>query len=87
MSNILVKNPEDQLILLSLWTSVEPFLVGSSNKKVKTACGTVMSETQQPNFSLYCYYLFNFKAILCFKWSLHCTVIFAPKDTSPADQL
>ena len=104
-----------------------------------SACGTVISESQRPNFSLYCYYLLkewsrpsvsnvtsadvrlatpvardqfcdvigsrhefhlklrtdwapklfnetnetdplNLKAILCFNWSLHCTVVFASKD-------
>ena len=55
------------------------FLVGSSNKKVKSACGTVISESQRLNFRLYCYYFLNFKAILCFDWSLHCTVFFCPK--------
>ena len=34
MSNILFKNPDDQLIHRSLYTSVGPFLVGSSNTKV-----------------------------------------------------
>ena len=41
-------------------------------KKKSSACGTVISESQRPNFShLGCYFL-NFKVILCFNWSLHC---------------
>ena len=41
MSNILVKNPNDQLIYQSLETSNGSRLVGSSHKKVKSACGSV----------------------------------------------
>ena len=54
-------------------------MVVRSQENIWSACGTVISESQQPNFSLYCYYLLNFKAILCFNWSLHCTVLFLPK--------
>ena len=50
-----------------------------------SACGTVIYESQRPNFSQYSCYLLDFKAILCFNWSLHCTVVFAQKDTSPFD--
>ena len=65
----------------------ESILFVRSQENIWSACGTVISESQRPNFSLYCYHLLHFKAILCFNWSLHCTVIFAQKDTSPADQL
>ena len=33
MSNILVKNPDDLLIVRKLWSSVGPFLVGRSQKR------------------------------------------------------
>ena len=62
-------------------------LVVGSQKNILSAHCTVISESQRPNFSLYSYYLLDCKAFLCFNWSLHCTVFFAPKDTSPANQL
>ena len=51
------------------------------------ACGTVISESQRPNFGRQCYFLLNFTSILCVNWSLHCTVLFTKKATSPADKI
>ena len=62
-------------------------LVISSNKEVKSACGTVISESQRPNFSLYCYYLFDFILKLsCALIGHYIVLYFLPKKTtSPAD--
>ena len=65
----------------------ESILLVGSEENIWSARGTVISESQPPNLSLYCYPFLNFKAILCFNWSLHCTIVFAQKDTSPANQL
>ena len=54
------------------------FIVGSSKNILSAHC-TVISESQRPNFGRQSYFLLNFKAILSFNWSLHCTVVFAPK--------
>ena len=51
-----------------------------------SACGNVFSESQRQSFSHLGCYLLDFKAILCFNWSLHCTVVFGQKATSPADK-
>ena len=65
----------------------ESNLVVGSQENIWSASGTVISEYQQPNLSWYCYYLLNFKAILCFNWSLHCTVGFPQNATFPADKI
>ena len=65
MSNILLKNfrrPVDSSATLDAQESI--LVIRSPRKHIWSARGTVISESQQPNFSLYCYHVLKFKAIL-----------------------
>ena len=66
----------DSSVTLDVQGSI--FIVGSQ-KNIMSAHCRVISESQRPNFGRQSYFLLNFKAILCFNWSLHCTVVFAQK--------
>ena len=79
-----LRRPIDSSVTLDVQGSI--FIVGSP-KNILSAYCTVISESQRPNFGRQCYILLNFKAILRFNWSLHCTVVFGQKATSPADRI
>ena len=72
------RRPIDSSFTLEVQGSI--FIVGSPKNILAAHCTCiVISECQRPNFGRQWYFLLNFKAILCFHWSLHCTVVFAPK--------
>ena len=78
------RQPIDLSVTLDVQGSV--FIVGRPKNMLSAHC-TVIYESKRPNFGRRCYFLLKCKAILCFNWSLHCTVFFAQRASSPADKI